>query len=135
VGARSRERTAWLRAVALVIAVLPAAATTFELAHDVAEQHAICPEHGERIHGDASAPIPAQASDTVRSRSESPASHEHCSVLLATLEAPELVAISGVGQVLQSTSPAPLEDVGAPPVALLATAPKASPPAASSFAS
>ena len=123
-----------MRLLALAFAALPAAATTFELAHDVAEQHAVCPEHGELIHGD-SAELASVDYDAVQSRSSGEESHEHCALLLATMEPASDVAVCTACTSLPAAEPQPLFDVGAPALPLLAVAPKSSPPASRLFAS
>ncbi|HWM84510.1 MAG TPA: hypothetical protein VNO33_01705 [Kofleriaceae bacterium] len=121
------------------------------LIHEATTTHAVCPEHGELVHGDAAAPVAgsladrleqliasertASGSEPSRARDMPPASgheHDHCYVCCPTRErmADPTAAAPDTCASLDARAPLALAaDPGSPGRSLYLTAPKTSPPA------
>ncbi len=134
--ARSAGRAAWLSAALVLVVQL------FGIGHFALFAHARC-EHGELVHGahadhagdaEARARIQSNADSNGRvavSRGEAPDGHEHCAgdgltpAVLAL--APAFRALTLLPSLIEPSDAAPARAVRA--VAILALAPKSSPPA------
>ncbi len=96
------------------------------VAHEERE-HAICPEHGERIHvGEhefAATPVPS-----VANRPAEEAHEDHCVAQFSVDSVRREARPAGLGRVVAQATRAPTLPVASPPIALLDLAPKSSPP-------
>ncbi len=141
------QRSAFVRALVLLVAALCAVVQLAGAAHFLVVRHTVCPEHGELVHegaGHASAAgrAPLARADrqlaTVDATggSEEDHAHDHCALLSQRVDS---LAAARVSYVLTASSPAPaIEAPGFAPrelapvrrSTLLLYAPKSSPPLA-----
>lgn len=131
IGGRGRVRPAALASLAVIVGLL--FAQLVQLSDLLLFQHSAC-EHGELVHGPARGPMKVDAAedDGNQRLGAAPAGehdHEHCSALAirhregaVALHVPEATILGWVDS--------PVLVLGSPqrPIALLAVAPKASPP-------
>jgi hypothetical protein len=130
IGGRRRVRSAALASLAVIFGLL--FAQLVQLSDLLLFQHRAC-EHGELVHGHARGPVKAETADNESQRlAAAPAGeddHEHCNAMAirhregaVALHVPEATILGWVDS--------PVLVLGSPrrPIALLAVAPKASPP-------
>lgn len=138
---RAGNHGATASAKAFTVAVMAAAtlAQLFSISHEMTVRHFRCAEHGELTHVAALAPgtleIPVRrANDALRAQgNETADAHEHCGVAFTIEGSSCTPSVDGaIGTVSPPASPHPAPGLVARRgrVAVLASAPKTSPPSA-----
>ena len=120
-------RTAQKAVAAFALAGLMAAAHVAPLVHLVLVPHVTCAAHGELVHSDGagSEPVDGELAFTAAAKADT---HEHCLTLNAQRTAVVNDFVRG-GVTVRPTVEAPgVERAQRPSLAVLALAPKASPP-------
>lgn len=131
------QRTDRRRSLA-VLSALALASQSAGLLHFLLVDHEFCAAHGALVHGHShgtdtghasSAPSAFPSLDESGHQGPRASSHEHCTVLAERAQSPERPADQSVA-FTRSPLLSVLEAPARPPMAVLAVAPKASPPVA-----